>query len=145
MAIEQTTVDRQLESQFGLTTPNLRIGLSQEDLFYAAIANDRGRVSIGGGTNEQKAFPTALGVDGPLVFYTDPECTGRPVHDTFAVARDEVIDTVWWKPGFARFDPATFDALLERVVNHLNEKQACLLYTSPSPRDATLSRMPSSA
>ena len=26
---------------------------------------------------------------------------------------------------------------------HLND--ACLLYTSPSPRDATLSRMPSSA
>ena len=25
------------------------------------------------------------------------------------------------------------------------QKQACLLYTSPSPRDATLSRMPSSA
>ena len=25
------------------------------------------------------------------------------------------------------------------------EPQACLLYTSPSPRDATLSRMPSSA
>ena len=24
-------------------------------------------------------------------------------------------------------------------------KKACLLYTSPSPRDATLSRMPSSA
>ena len=29
----------------------------------------------------------------------------------------------------------------ERVVNH----ESCLLYTSPSPRDATLSRMPSSA
>ena len=27
----------------------------------------------------------------------------------------------------------------------LNELQTCLLYTSPSPRDATLSRMPSSA
>ena len=26
-----------------------------------------------------------------------------------------------------------------------NEGKACLLYTSPSPRDATLSRMPSSA
>ena len=26
-----------------------------------------------------------------------------------------------------------------------NEPDACLLYTSPSPRDATLSRMPSSA
>ena len=27
----------------------------------------------------------------------------------------------------------------------LNEVNYCLLYTSPSPRDATLSRMPSSA
>ena len=27
----------------------------------------------------------------------------------------------------------------------LDESKACLLYTSPSPRDATLSRMPSSA
>ena len=30
------------------------------------------------------------------------------------------------------------------VVDHNNE-ETCLLYTSPSPRDATLSRMPSSA
>ena len=27
----------------------------------------------------------------------------------------------------------------------LEQAEACLLYTSPSPRDATLSRMPSSA
>ena len=53
----------------------------------------------------QKAFPTALGVDGPLVYYTDPTCTGRPVQDTFAVARPSVIDTVWWKPDFKQFDP----------------------------------------
>ena len=30
-------------------------------------------------------------------------------------------------------------------LTSLNKKQICLLYTSPSPRDATLSRMPSSA
>ena len=46
-------------------------------------------------------------------------------------------------------------ALLEAVVSELNEETfnsitvdgdtSCLLYTSPSPRDATLSRMPSSA
>ena len=29
--------------------------------------------------------------------------------------------------------------------NVLDANEACLLYTSPSPRDATLSRMPSSA
>ena len=32
---------------------------------------------------------------------------------------------------------------LSEALNHLSE--TCLLYTSPSPRDATLSRMPSSA
>ena len=31
------------------------------------------------------------------------------------------------------------------VVDVLRRAGACLLYTSPSPRDATLSRMPSSA
>ena len=39
-------------------------------------------------------------------------------------------------------------AVQEYVVNEVQEVyrlQGCLLYTSPSPRDATLSRMPSSA
>ena len=31
------------------------------------------------------------------------------------------------------------------LVTAINPTPACLLYTSPSPRDATLSRMPSSA
>ena len=33
----------------------------------------------------------------------------------------------------------------EPVVQTFVKREACLLYTSPSPRDATLSRMPSSA
>ena len=33
----------------------------------------------------------------------------------------------------------------EKVVDRLLSSNTCLLYTSPSPRDATLSRMPSSA
>ena len=33
----------------------------------------------------------------------------------------------------------------EQGAGHAAEGYACLLYTSPSPRDATLSRMPSSA
>ena len=32
-----------------------------------------------------------------------------------------------------------------KILNPVNQQQICLLYTSPSPRDATLSRMPSSA
>ena len=34
---------------------------------------------------------------------------------------------------------------IEAAVETANLSKDCLLYTSPSPRDATLSRMPSSA
>ena len=34
---------------------------------------------------------------------------------------------------------------IERVAREIHILRICLLYTSPSPRDATLSRMPSSA
>ena len=36
------------------------------------------------------------------------------------------------------------ESLVEAVIREVRE-ETCLLYTSPSPRDATLSRMPSSA
>ena len=47
----------------------------------------------------------------------------------------------WLNGGLNREDGrlAIFDTFGEPV------NKACLLYTSPSPRDATLSRMPSSA
>ena len=38
-----------------------------------------------------------------------------------------------------------FDYLPSSLVNLGLDLRGCLLYTSPSPRDATLSRMPSSA
>ena len=98
----------QLETAFGLKGPELRFGLSQDELFHEAIANDRGRVDVGGPADAQKAFSTTLGVDGPLVYFSDPECTGRPVQDTFCVNRDSVTDSVWWKSGFSKFDPAKF-------------------------------------
>ena len=36
-------------------------------------------------------------------------------------------------------------AALQEFLNHMVDYLACLLYTSPSPRDGLLSRMPSSA
>ena len=37
------------------------------------------------------------------------------------------------------------EALVQMKPNHIEDIIACLLYTSPSPRDRTRSRMPSSA
>ena len=36
-------------------------------------------------------------------------------------------------------------SFIEKLISEGSEEYSCLLYTSPSPRDATLSRMPSSA
>ena len=119
----------QLERTLGLSGPELRFGMSQDELFHEAIANDRGRISLDGPSDAQKAYATALGVEGPLVFYTDPACTGRPVNDTFCVDRASVTDLIWWKKGFAKFDPDAFDALLPRVIGHLNARGRHLYVT----------------
>ena len=42
-------------------------------------------------------------------------------------------------------DSSDSERCSEDLVNDVNDLCSCLLYTSPSPRDATLSRMPSSA
>jgi phosphoenolpyruvate carboxykinase (ATP) len=124
-----TDVASQLHASFGLQGVELRYGLSQDELFHEAIANDRGRVQMDGPEDAQKAFATVLGVDGPLVYFSDPACTGRPVADTFCVDRPDTTDRVWWKNGFAKFDADKFDALLPRVIEHLNERGEHLYVT----------------
>ena len=119
-------IAQQLEALFGLKNIQYKANLSKEELFHEAIANDRGRVRLDGPDDEQKAYPTKLGVEGPLVYYTDPTCTGRPVQDTFAVAHPDTEDTVWWKNDFKKFDPEKFEALRERAVAHLNERGKAL-------------------
>ncbi|MBJ02170.1 MAG: phosphoenolpyruvate carboxykinase (ATP) [Planctomycetes bacterium] len=115
-----------LRDLLGIDSVQYKYNLSKEELFHEAIANDRGRIREGGGDDEQKAHATALGVDGPLVYTTDPTCTGRPVQDTFAVAWPEFEETIWWKKDFKKFDPEKYTGLLARVVEHLNEKGATL-------------------
>ena len=43
------------------------------------------------------------------------------------------------------YRPYLDSALHDEFDDYVAERHNCLLYTSPSPRDATLSRMPSSA
>lgn len=119
-------LSQELQQTFGLDGPNYRHNLDRKTLFHEAIANDRGRVRRDGPDDEQKAFATKLGEDGPLVFYSDPDCTGRPVQDTFAVAWPENESEIWWKDDFKPFDPAHIDPLVERVAAHLNERKSRL-------------------
>lgn len=114
--------EQDLESQFGLSGVTYAADLTKDQLFDEAIANDRGRVTPDGPDDAQKAFPTKLGKQGPLVFYTDPSCTGRPVQDTFGVAWPELEEKVWWKNDFQKFDPTHFTNLMKRVGAHLSKR-----------------------
>jgi phosphoenolpyruvate carboxykinase (ATP) len=111
-----------LEQKLGLNNVVYKYNLPKDQLFHEAIANDRGWVRADGSGDEQKAFATALGVDGPLMFFTDPTCTGRPVADTFAVAWPEVEGKIWWKDNLKPFDPDKYEGLLARVVEHVNAR-----------------------
>ncbi|MFT4989407.1 MAG: phosphoenolpyruvate carboxykinase (ATP) [Acidimicrobiales bacterium] len=129
LTLDSTSVADQLATKFGLNNVQLHYGLSQNELFHAAIANDRGRIELDGPSDAQKAYATVLGEDGPLMYYADPTCTGRPVQDTFAVAWPELVDDIWWKPDFKQFDPTKYEALLARVIDHLNATNAELYST----------------
>jgi len=120
------TFQADLEKLFGLKTVSYKHELGKEALFHEAIANDRGRVKRDGPSDAQKAFPTKLGVKGPLVYYTDPDCTGRRTKDTYAVKWPEVADEIWFKADLSPYDPTAYEGLLKRVIQHLNDKKASL-------------------
>ncbi len=126
---EPATVAADLASTLGLTTVDVSYALTQDELFDAAVAGDLGRIRPGGADDEHKAHATALGTDGPLIFYSDPSCTGRPVDDTYCVGRPSISAEVWWKDGFSPFDADAFDALVPRVAAHLNGRRARLYVT----------------
>ncbi|MEQ1438566.1 phosphoenolpyruvate carboxykinase (ATP) [Fontimonas sp. SYSU GA230001] len=120
------TFQADLEKLFGLKTVTYKYNLTKDDLFHEAIANDRGRVRRDGPSNERKAYATKLGVKGPLVYYTDPDCTGRRTKDTYAVKWPEVADQIWFKADLNPYDPEKYQGLLKRVVEYLNARQASL-------------------
>ena len=51
----------------------------------------------------------------------------------------------WIRGGGNNFDEKKIGEAIDGSLKRLKTDYICLLYTSPSPRDATLSRMPSSA
>ena len=120
------TFSADLEQLFGLKTVTYKYNLSKEELFHEAIAHDRGRVRRDGPSDAQKAFPTKLGVKGPLVYYTDPDCTGRRTKDTYAVKWPQVADEIWFKADLSPFDPTQYEGLLQRVIQHLNARKGTL-------------------
>lgn len=114
-------IQTSLLDNLGINGPEIYYNLPKDELFRNALQNDKGRISKDGGYDEQKAYSTIFKENGPLIFRTDPDCTGRPVDDTFAVAWPEVESNIWWKDSLQKFDPDRYEMLLHRVISHLNQ------------------------
>ena len=102
-------------------------------------------LSIGGlsGFITQAAIPTwYAGLEKP--FFTPPNWLFAPVWTTLYCLMGIAAGWVWAKGSHHRWvKTALYHFGAQLVVNGL--WSICLLYTSPSPRDRSLSRMPSSA
>lgn len=73
----------------------------------------------------QRALGRGEGVlasNGALVVTTGNK-TGRSPKDRFFVKSGETVDNIDWGPSNQPFDPEKFDPLLEKVLNHLGEKE----------------------
>ena len=96
----------------------------------------------------KKFYTQYKGTLSPTVFAGDISSlydTIQKAHDKYEedIKVDELysLHTAIFNPALTRAAKEKFSELVEDII----EVQTCLLYTSPSPRDGLLSRMPSSA
>ena len=138
------------------------IGFSSSNLFYDSLLPVIAR-------KEKVDYVSALGfawgyIGGGLLFlinvimYLQPELFGIPDGST-AIRISFVTVAIWWAvfsiPVFLFVkEPTKQDSVgaleaissgWKQLAKTISDIKHCLLYTSPSPRDATLSRMPSYA
>ena len=73
--------------------------------------------------------------------------TGARLVEAGRVKRDPSAFRTKYEPGNPAADAQGVVQMpnVNALIENMDLREACLLYTSPSPRDATLSRMPSSA
>ena len=73
------------------------------------------------------------------------EKQGFKLNTLFSNALKKALEKYIHHQSFEKLCSGTHFLLSQTTDNYQKEYYVCLLYTSPSPRDATLSRMPSSA
>ena len=137
-AVEFLVPDR---FQFGYGLSEAIVAIAQSLKPDLIITVDNGISSIGG-----VAAANAAGID---VIVTDHHLPGSELPAAYAIVNPNRQDCGFASKSIAGVGVAYY--LLSWVRHTLRERQwfdasqRCLLYTSPSPRDGLLSRMPSSA
>ena len=110
--------------------------VAQEDCVAGPVENALATLTAGPSTGSYQSSALALGVSAAAIAYLGEQVERRPDLMSGAESLQASLE-------------ATVETLLKATQGHSgcsNEQlRACLLYTSPSPRDLSTSRMPSSA
>ena len=105
--------------------------LEYENYFYRDL-NRNGRLDV----YEDSRNSTSMRVEDLLAQMTISEKVGQMMHPALSIKPNLELKLFQITMGLESLDETQ---ILKKHITH------CLLYTSPSPRDAQLSRMPSSA
>ena len=103
-------------------------------------------MTVGIAKKDKIFYSAAAGIGNPVVYVGSK--TGKDgIHGATMASAEFDDDSEEKKPTVQVGDPFTEKLLLEACLELMKEDAiiACLLYTSPSPRDLSTSRMPSSA
>ena len=143
-----------------------RINFERYEHFVDAVTSDASKdfVSLadrlveldGKGANIERLFTAGVGINAEggefLEIIKKMVFQGKPWNDD---NREHLIielgDLLWYVAQATQALDISFEEVIETNIKKLEKRypggqfDICLLYTSPSPRDATLSRMPSSA
>lgn len=103
---KQITKTIELEQEFGIKNTKVHYQLSPDELHYIAVEKGQGVESESG----------ALAI-------TTGKFTGRAPNDRFIVMDEITREEVWWGNINQPFDAIKFDALQQKVVDYLSEKE----------------------
>ncbi|MDO6491717.1 MAG: phosphoenolpyruvate carboxykinase (ATP) [Cellulophaga sp.] len=92
--------------EYGITSTDINYQLSPSELHKITLEKDMGKEASSG----------ALAIN-------TGEFTGRSPMDRFIVKDDVTADKVWWGDINIPFAPDKFDALYDKVIDYLNEKE----------------------
>ena len=107
--------------------------------------NPRGAAMLWVPDGVEAGSPRVLFVHGGSWYYGSPWTDGYP---TLAAKLAKKLGMPVLSIDYTLAPVGHYSKMLRQVgraLKYLAKHEPCLLYTSPSPRDATLSRMPSSA
>ena len=156
LALVLNDIENNINAPVEKRNSNSAYGNLAADL-YAYLAGETQRF-LGAGTPPYKAreqaYQTPYSVfkspltegdicsDTYVIFVSNPDSNGPEVDTN---ANSDALKSLYNDMGETLRHGLAGDAEAGLLMREFEEIKGCLLYTSPSPRDATLSRMPSSA